>query len=237
MIGEMVGDWMTNRYPAVMIDGKTAYILSDQDKQKIINTAKLLSASAALLYEFDVNTASASAEEAVRWNAIYINKGKVPEADQNKANEMARHISSDRNAGWKFLRSKRQADLLYQLNTNENLEIQVDVNDLGELKITGSSWESKPDGRQVIVVRPTTYNVWAITGSLTLVRRTNGTYGVFNDTYNFEMHNSGILAVPRNIETVIGSPRCTATSGCTSYNIKFNGNFDANKIKNLRDFQ
>ncbi|WP_311195362.1 DUF637 domain-containing protein, partial [Moraxella cuniculi] len=74
MIGEMVGDWMTNRYPAVMIDGKTAYILSDQDKQKIINTAKLLSASAALLYEFDVNTASASAEEAVRWNATYIDK-------------------------------------------------------------------------------------------------------------------------------------------------------------------
>ncbi|VEG12417.1 two-partner secretion domain-containing protein [Moraxella cuniculi] len=74
MIGEMVGDWMTNRYPAVMIDGKTVYILSDQDKQKIINTAKLLSASAALLYEFDVNTASASAEEAVRWNATYIDK-------------------------------------------------------------------------------------------------------------------------------------------------------------------
>ncbi|WP_170161391.1 VENN motif pre-toxin domain-containing protein [Moraxella cuniculi] len=61
---------MTNRYPAVMIDGKTVYILSDQDKQKIINTAKLLSASAALLYEFDVNTASASAEEAVRWNQL-----------------------------------------------------------------------------------------------------------------------------------------------------------------------
>ena len=94
---------------------------------------------------------------------------------------------------------------------------QVDVNDLGELKITGDLWKTLPDGRQTIIVRPTTYNVWAVTGSLTLVRRTDGTYGVFNDTYDFEMHNSGILAIPRNIETVVGSPRCAATSGCTGY--------------------
>ncbi|WP_432480651.1 hypothetical protein [Moraxella sp. ZY200743] len=166
-----------------------------------------------------------------------VQQGRAAEADQNKANEMAKDISSDRNVGWRFLRSKRQADLLYQLNTNKDLEVQVDVNDLDELKITGSSWVSRPDGRQTIVVRPTAYNVWAVTGSLTLARRTDGTYGVFNDTYDFEMHNSGILAVPRNIETVVGSPNCAATSGCTAYQIKFNGNFDKNKITNLKDFQ
>ena len=34
---------------------------------------------------------------------------------------------------------------------------QVDVNDLGELKITGDLWKTLPDGRQKIIVRPTTY--------------------------------------------------------------------------------
>lgn len=36
---------------------------------------------------------------------------------------------------------------------------QVDVNDLGELKITGDLWKTLPDGRQTIIVRPTTYMV------------------------------------------------------------------------------
>ncbi|WP_227507104.1 hypothetical protein [Moraxella canis] len=184
-----------------------------------------------------MDVAANEAGEAVQNNAVYFNKGKTPEADQKKANQMSKDISSNRNAGWRFLRSKRQADLLYQLNTNKDLEVQVYVNDLGELKITGNSWETLSDGRQKIVVRPTTYNVWEVTGSLSLVRRTDGTYGVFNDTYDFEMHNSGILAIPRNIETAIGSPNCAATSGCTAYQIKFNGNFDKNKITNLKDFQ
>lgn len=70
---------------------------------------------------------------------------------------MTKDIISDRNAGWRFLRSKRQADLLYQLNTSKDLEVQVDVNDLGELKITGDLWKTLPDGRQKIIVRPTTY--------------------------------------------------------------------------------
>ena len=34
---------------------------------------------------------------------------------------------------------------------------QVDVNDLGELKITGDLWKTLPDDRQTIIVRPTTY--------------------------------------------------------------------------------
>ena len=34
---------------------------------------------------------------------------------------------------------------------------QVDVNDLGELKITGNLWKILPDDRQTIIVRPTTY--------------------------------------------------------------------------------
>ena len=214
--------------------------LNQEQKDTIVSIITLGTASIAYGAMGDVSVAVNASEVgkgAVENNAVYINKGKAIEADQNKANEMTKDIISDRNAGWRFLRSKRQADLLYQLNTSKDLEVQVDVNDLGELKITGDLWKTLPDGRQTIIVRPTTYNVWAVTGSLTLVRRTDGTYGVFNDTYDFEMHNSGILAIPRNIETVVGSPRCTATSGCTGYQIKFNGNFDKNKIKNLKGLQ
>ena len=227
VVGEMWGDHQVD-------DPNT---LTQAQKEKLISQAKLIAGITAAYAGEDVNVAAGVAAEAVENNAVYINKGKAIEADQNKANEMTKDIISDRNAGWRFLRSKRQADLLYQLNTSKDLEVQVDVNDLGELKITGDLWKTLPDGRQTIIVRPTTYNVWAVTGSLTLVRRTDGTYGVFNDTYNFEMHNSGILAIPRNIETVVGSPRCAATSGCTGYQIKFNGNFDKNKIKNLKGLQ
>ena len=214
--------------------------LNQEQKDTIVSIITLGTASIAYGAMGNVSVAVNASEVgkgSAENNAVYINKGKAIEADQNKANEMTKDIISDRNAGWRFLRSKRQADLLYQLNTSKDLEVQVDVNGLGELKITGDLWKTLPDGRQTIIVRPTTYNVWAVTGSLTLVRRTDGTYGIFNDTYDFEMHNSGILAIPRNIETVVGSPRCAATSGCTGYQIKFNGNFDKNKIKNLKDLQ
>lgn len=223
-----------------LYDTKDPETLTQEQKDTITSIITLANATAPYSATGDVGSAVSAGEVAkgaVENNAVYINKGKAIEADQNRANEMAKDIISDRNAGWRFLRSKRQADLLYQLNTSKDLEVQVDVNDLGELKITGDSWKTLPDGRQTIIVRPTTYNVWAVTGSLTLVRRTDGTYGVFNDTYDFEMHNSGILAIPRNIETVVGSPRCAATSGCTGYQIKFNGNFDKNKIKNLKGLQ
>ncbi|WP_228157866.1 two-partner secretion domain-containing protein [Moraxella bovis] len=70
IIGEMVGDWMSNKHEVTMDDGEKILILSDEDKQKILNTAKLTAGSVALLYDFDVDTAVGSAEEAVRNNAL-----------------------------------------------------------------------------------------------------------------------------------------------------------------------
>ena len=121
------------------------------DDPNALTQAKMIAGITAVYADTDV------AGEAVENNTVYINKGKAIEADQNKANEMTKDIISDRNAGWRFLRSKRQADLLYQLNTSKDLEVQVDVDDLGELKITGDLWKTLPDGRQTIIVRPTTY--------------------------------------------------------------------------------
>ena len=56
IIGEMIGDWMTNKHEVTLADGEKIIILSDDDKQKILNTARLTAGSIALLYDFDVNT-------------------------------------------------------------------------------------------------------------------------------------------------------------------------------------
>ncbi|UNU72755.1 DUF637 domain-containing protein [Moraxella nasovis] len=70
IIGEMVGDWMTNKHEVTLPDGEKALILSDEDKQKILNTAKLAAGGFALLYDFDVDTAANEAGVAARWNAL-----------------------------------------------------------------------------------------------------------------------------------------------------------------------
>ncbi|STZ07685.1 p120 [Moraxella caprae] len=71
IIGEMVGDWMANKHEVTLPDGEKVLILSDEDKQKILNTAKLTAGSIALLYDFNVDTATQSADEAVRNNTLY----------------------------------------------------------------------------------------------------------------------------------------------------------------------
>ncbi|MDH2274531.1 polymorphic toxin-type HINT domain-containing protein, partial [Moraxella porci] len=71
IIGEMVGDWMANKHEVTMDDGEKILILSDEETQKILNTAKLTAGSVALLYGFDVDTAVGSAEEAVENNAVW----------------------------------------------------------------------------------------------------------------------------------------------------------------------
>lgn len=67
----MVGDWMANKHEVTLPDGEKVLILSDEDKQKILNTAKLTAGSIALLYDFDVDAAANEAEEAVENNALY----------------------------------------------------------------------------------------------------------------------------------------------------------------------
>ncbi|ANB92123.1 hypothetical protein MOVS_09220 [Moraxella ovis] len=79
IIGEMVGDWMSNAHEVTLPDGEKVLILSDEDKQKILNTAKLAAGSIALLYDFDVDTAANEALVAVRWNAT----GKHPQQHRN----------------------------------------------------------------------------------------------------------------------------------------------------------
>ncbi len=47
--------------------------------------------------------------------------------------------------------------------------------------------------------------------------------GFYNDTYNFEMHNSLMPdKLLRNANTKIGSPTFGSLSGCIGFNISFN---------------
>ncbi|MDH2274599.1 VENN motif pre-toxin domain-containing protein, partial [Moraxella porci] len=67
----MVGDWMSNAHEVTLPDGEKILILSDDDKQNILNTAKLAAGGFALLYDFDVDVAANEAEEAVENNAVW----------------------------------------------------------------------------------------------------------------------------------------------------------------------
>lgn len=71
VIGEMVGDWMTNDYEVTQPDGRKVLVLSDKDYNRILNTAKLTAGSIALLYDFDVDTATQSAGQVVKNNSVF----------------------------------------------------------------------------------------------------------------------------------------------------------------------
>lgn len=71
VIGEMVGDWMTDDYE-IEINGKKylTFEKGSAEYNKILNTAKLTAGSIALLYDFDVDTAVGSAGQAVVNNGL-----------------------------------------------------------------------------------------------------------------------------------------------------------------------
>lgn len=88
-----------------------------------------------------------------------------------------------------------------------------------------------------VTVRPINLLKWAVFGTLTLVKRTNGTYGFYDDAYNFEMNNAlRPDELLRNANTKIGSPTCGSLSGCIGFNISFNKtNYNPKNIINLSD--
>ncbi|WP_283162960.1 VENN motif pre-toxin domain-containing protein [Moraxella oculi] len=209
--------------------------LTQTQKDTLIHQAKLLAAITAAYADEDVGTAASMAEEAVRWNAITINKVKasVPKANQEEANKLVALL----NAGTLTI-NKENLDYLYRVNTNENLTILVNADDVGKVLVT-SSWKPTKDGSGNLraTVRPINLSKWAIFGTLTLVKRTDGTYGFYDDTYNFEMHHSlRPDELLRNANTKIGSPICGSLSGCTGFRISFNKtNYNPKNIIELKD--
>ena len=179
--------------------------------------------------------AAGVAAEAVRWNAININKVKAnaPKANQEEADKIAVLFNTGN-----LEVNKENLDYLYQINTNKDLTILVEADYVGKVLMTGFR-ESIEDGsgNLKVTVRPINLLKWAVFGTLTLVKRTNGTYGFYDDTYNFEIHNSlRPDELLRNANTKIGSPTCGSLSGCIGFNISFNKtNYNPKNIINLSD--
>ena len=225
VVGEMWGDYQVD-------DSNT---LTQAQKDKLINQAKLIAGITAVFAGEDVNVAAGVAAEAVRWNAININKVKAnaPKANQEEADKIAVLFNTGN-----LEVNKENLDYLYQINTNKDLTILVEADYVGKVLMTGS-WESIEDGsgNLKVTVRPINLLKWAVFGTLTLVKRTNGTYGFYDDIYNFEMHNSlRPDELLRNANTKIGSPTCGSLSGCIGFNISFNKtNYNPKNIINLSD--
>ena len=225
VVGEMWGDYQVD-------DPNT---LTQAQKDKLINQAKLIAGITAAFAGEDVNVAAGVAAEAVRWNAININKVKAnaPKANQEEADKIAVLFNTGN-----LEVNKENLDYLYQINTNKDLTILVEADYVGKVLMTGS-WESIEDGsgNLKVTVRPINLLKWAVFGTLTLVKRTNGTYGFYDDIYNFEMHNSlRPDELLRNANTKIGSPTCGSLSGCIGFNISFNKtNYNPKNIINLSD--
>ncbi|RPD83152.1 hypothetical protein EGK75_13390 [Neisseria weixii] len=160
----------------------------------------------------------------------YFPSRKEQKANQGLANKTAQNLSSNPKSRF----TKTEADYLYQINTDPNLTVVLDVDYLGDLKVTGDKFELIPDGsgRKRITVVPLAKEVWAVTGTLTLVQRLDGSYGVFNDTYDYDI-KPRIKNLPRNLEIYFGEPKCGKNSGCTGYSIQFRGNIDPNRIRGL----
>ncbi|MPW58031.1 hypothetical protein C0128_09175 [Moraxella catarrhalis] len=225
VVGEMWGDYQVD-HPNT---------LTQAQKDKLINQAKLIAGITAVFAGEDVNVAAGVAAEAVRWNAININKVKAnaPKANQEEADKIAVLFNTGN-----LEVNKENLDYLYQINTNKDLTILVEADYVGKVLMTGS-WESIEDGsgNLKVTVRPINLLKWAVFGTLTLVKRTNGTYGFYDDIYNFEMHNSlRPDELLRNANTKIGSPTCGSLSGCIGFNISFNKtNYNPKNIINLSD--
>ena len=225
VVGEMWGDHQVD-HPNT---------LTQAQKDKLINQAKLIAGITAAFAGEDVNVAAGVAAEAVRWNAININKVKAnaPKANQEEADKIAVLFNTGN-----LEVNKENLDYLYQINTNKDLTILVEADYVGKVLMTGS-WESIEDGsgNLKVTVRPINLLKWAVFGTLTLVKRTNGTYGFYDDIYNFEMHNSlRPDELLRNANTKIGSPTCGSLSGCIGFNISFNKtNYNPKNIINLSD--
>ncbi|MPX28217.1 hypothetical protein CPI11_08540 [Moraxella catarrhalis] len=225
VVGEMWGDYQVD-------DPNT---LTQAQKDKLINQAKLIAGITAAFAGEDVNVAAGVAAEAVRWNAININKVKAnaPKANQEEADKIAVLFNTGN-----LEVNKENLDYLYQINTNKDLTILVEADYVGKVLMTGFR-ESIEDGsgNLKVTVRPINLLKWAVFGTLTLVKRTNGTYGFYDDTYNFEIHNSlRPDELLRNANTKIGSPTCGSLSGCIGFNISFNKtNYNPKNIINLSD--
>lgn len=92
---------------------------------------------------------------------------------------------------------------------------------IGHLSVMATGdWTPDPNGgyRAAGVV----VNGYAVNGQVTIRHRPNGSYGIYDETYDFEMHSwIGMKNIARNIGAIIGRPR--GMSYGAPYKVNFAG--------------
>ena len=236
-VAPAVANWLYGSNPDVKKDADGKVIVSQltaDQKNTISNIIGLGTVGATGLAGgsvTDVVSSTGLAQTAVEENGLadYIPSQTIHNPNQPLANAIAHEMSTK-----KQTINKSTADYLYQVNTDPDLVVSVNPNDLGELIITGD-WEpvKNGSGRQIVTVKPVDKSIWAVYGTLTLAKRPDGTYGIYNDKYDYEQHDS-LLEIPRNIETYLGEPACSKQGGCTGFTWNLSGNIDPKNIKGLK---
>ena len=133
---------------------------------------------------------------------------------QERANEIAEEIVQRG-----YFQGKGETDWLYQINSDPDLAITIDAS-----KLTATArgpWTPDPNGGY----SATGYirDAYVVHGQVTIRHRPDNTYGIYNESYDFEMHNDFTpRGIARNLGTFLGGP---PSGWCnTPYNINFEGN-------------
>ncbi|MDG2959229.1 hypothetical protein [Exercitatus varius] len=142
------------------------------------------------------------------------NKIKNIQPNQELANKLAQGISTGT-----VVLSKKSADLLYQLNTDSNLFITIDPSNI-EI-VSDNNWDNYTLGGYKSTGRVSYRDItnWSVLGNVSIRRRANGKYYIFDDVYDYDIKplegSNGIYSkgklIFRNVETFLGSPSGSGT--------------------------
>jgi hypothetical protein len=134
---------------------------------------------------------------------------------QDRADQLAAEISKRG-----YFTGKGEADWLYQINSDPNLAVTVDA---ARLTATANGdWVADPNGG-FRVPGYITGSDYAVHGQVTLRFRPNGSYGVFDQRYDYELHaDFSPRGVARNFGTIVGRPPGGFPN--TPYWIRYQGN-------------
>lgn len=121
-----------------------------------------------------------------------------------------------------FFLGKGEADWLYQLNSNPDLSVTVDP--MFFTVGTEGQWGGCPSGDSgACSIGYATGDDYWVHGQVTIRSRPNGTYGIYDQTYDFKMHpDFSLKGIARNISTWIGEPPGGWPN--TAYTIRYRGN-------------
>lgn len=135
--------------------------------------------------------------------------------EQRRADAVASEVSERG-----YFKGKGEADWIYQTNSDSSLSVVVDASKLS-VTVMGD-WVADPNGGLRAAGRVTGDDYW-VHGQITVRARPDGTFGIYDQRYDYEMHaDFSLKGIARNIGTFLGSPPAGMPN--TSYWIRYRGN-------------